>query len=100
MHGVSRDVICGLSQIRVISSEHRTCTPSDPSVRVMPGGEACAGFVTVTVESERAAARNCRVCAVLVPRGRLCDRNSADFSALLSNPLPNRLQVILARHAL
>jgi hypothetical protein len=23
-------------------------------VRVLPGGEACAGFVTVTVESERA----------------------------------------------
>ena len=41
-----------MSHIRVISSEHRTCTLSDRSVRVMPGGEACAGFVTVTVESE------------------------------------------------
>jgi hypothetical protein len=53
MRGVSQDVIWVQSQIHVISSEHRTCTRSDPSVRVMPGGEACAGFVTVTVESER-----------------------------------------------
>jgi hypothetical protein len=49
MRVVSRDVIEHLSQPRVISSEHRTCTRSDPSVRVMPGGEACAGFVTATV---------------------------------------------------
>jgi hypothetical protein len=49
MQVVSCDVIERSSQTHVISSEHPTCTRSDPSVRVMPGGEACVGFVTVTV---------------------------------------------------
>jgi hypothetical protein len=30
----------------------------------------------------------------------LWDRNTADFWALVSTPLPSRLQVILASHAL
>jgi hypothetical protein len=47
-----------------------------------------------------AAARNCHVCAVVLPCWRLCDRNTADLSAVLSKPLPSRSQVILASHAL